>query len=424
MANRFKKWINLPEKYELTAGDTFELFFKGVILAGDPYRYNIRVSCARGAYCRRKFIFTPTSADVGDIPLRLELSDDCGSILDTAEVTLHVTEPAVSPEKDTYVLCVGDSLTSGGVWPSELCRRLTGKDGEPAGLGLERLHFIGGCRGTDNAWYEGYGGWTFGCYNTAHDSAAAFRWVDADHGKTDPDRHSVYTDGTTDWRLEDIQDGKIKLVRCRGSEALAPSGTLTHVRGGENHGDIVYTNLRNGSGNPFWDETEGRVNYASYLRRVGAPAIDYCLILLGWNSSNAEEAAYKTAVRTFLDNMRAEFPQVKFVLMGLQVPSIDGFANYGCSWNYMDKLEFVFRLDGWYRDICREYENCTFVNIAGQFDTEFNMPTVVRPANIRTDVTETVGSNGVHPAKSGYLQIGDAAFRAFNALLNEQNRKN
>ena len=35
-----------------------------------------------------------------------------------------------------------------------------------------------------------------------------------------------------------------------------------------------------------------------------------------------------------------------------------------------------------------------------------------KPANNRTDVTEIIGTNGVHPTINGYYQIADAVYRS------------
>ena len=57
------------------------------------------------------------------------------------------------------------------------------------------------------------------------------------------------------------------------------------------------------------------------------------------------------------------------------------------------------------------------VNVSGQFDTENNMQKGTRPVNTRNSETEIYGTNGVHPATSGYLQIADAAYRAMVKML-------
>ena len=64
MADRYKKWLHVPESYQLVVGDTFELFYRGIILATDPYIYNIDVRCPKGASFRRKFVYTPTEEEI------------------------------------------------------------------------------------------------------------------------------------------------------------------------------------------------------------------------------------------------------------------------------------------------------------------------------------------------------------------------
>jgi len=49
MSNKYKKWIYFPKRYELVVGDTFELFYKGIVSCGDPERFNIKITCKKGA---------------------------------------------------------------------------------------------------------------------------------------------------------------------------------------------------------------------------------------------------------------------------------------------------------------------------------------------------------------------------------------
>ncbi|MBQ4117804.1 MAG: hypothetical protein IJP05_06000, partial [Oscillospiraceae bacterium] len=60
-----------------------------------------------------------------------------------------------------------------------------------------------------------------------------------------------------------------------------------------------------------------------------------------------------------------------------------------------------------------KYKNFVkYVDVAGQFDTDYNMPNTQKAVNNRSSVTETFGTNGVHPSVNGYYQIADAAYRA------------
>jgi hypothetical protein len=51
------------------------------------------------------------------------------------------------------------------------------------------------------------------------------------------------------------------------------------------------------------------------------------------------------------------------------------------------------------------------LDIAGQFDSEHAFPSKPKPVNTRSEVTELIGTNGVHPTINGYLQIADAVYR-------------
>jgi len=418
MGNKYKKWIHMPDEYQLVVGDTFELFYKGIILCGDPSRYNIKIICKKGAYFKRKYMFTPTENDIGVHDLTLELSDDYGQVLDEATVKLVVNPPAKSPDDDLYILTVGDSLSAYAQWAAECQRRVISSEGEPFGIGLDKVHFIGS-RFYNGVYYEGYGGWAFSSYNSANMGTSYFKYVYAKHDKTDVDRHSQYMLGEILWKLEEIEEDRIKLVRVNNFDKPVPDeGVLTHVSGGEHNSDIVYTKTENASGNPFWNIDENRVDFIRYAKHIGAPRIDMCVILLGWNSSTVPENNYKQQVRTFINNLRADFPNCRIVISGLQVPSQNGFGvNYGTSWNYLEKVQYVFNLDRIYKEIAAEYENISSFNLSGQFDTDYGYPTIDRKVNMRVDKIETIQSNGVHPAHDGYMQIADAMFREINGII-------
>ena len=109
---------------------------------------------------------------------------------------------------------------------------------------------------------------------------------------------------------------------------------------------------------------------------------------------------------------------MRVVLMGLQIPSLDGCANnYGAQGVYADwrtLQEYVFSLDEIYAEIAKQYGSVSSINISGQFDTEYCMQTFTVKANSRSLDDVTVQSNGVHPSVFGYYQIADAVYRHFN----------
>jgi lysophospholipase L1-like esterase len=407
--------LSLPAKYELVVGDTFELFYKGLLYANNPYLYNIKVSCSKGSAYSKRYIYTPVVGDIGTHSMVFSVFDDNDVLLDTKTVSLIVKNKAVSPATVKNILNVGDSLTAGGVWVSEAYRRLIGVGGTPAADALTNINFIGSVVGTGGAKFVGYGGWTYTNYNT--NSLPPNYWVTATSGmKTNvASQQSVWVDSNSkQWQLEtiDVPNSKLKFKQYpAGSNNVIPtSGTLTYVSGGGDTANIVYTTATIEAINPFW--IGGKVDFGAYASSIGASSIDHVNVLLGWNSTGDSETKLKSDVRTFINNVRTSYPLCKITLLGLQVPSIDGFGtSYGASWNYMEKLKVVFNFNKWNAEVATEFANVDFINVAGQFDTENNMPTATRAVNVRNVKTEVYGTNGVHPSNEGYLQIADAVYR-------------
>ena len=131
-------------------------------------------------------------------------------------------------------------------------------------------------------------------------------------------------------------------------------------------------------------------------------------------------AAHAKNARTLIRILHSQYPDAKVKVMGIQMPSLDGGTgqNYGANSGYSNWYGLVRSVMGMnlaYQELANEEEfkgYVEFINISGQFDSEYNMPSQSKPVNTRSTSTERVGTNGVHPSTAGYLQIGDAAFRS------------
>lgn len=407
-----KQYINLASDYYITNGDTLELFYRGLLNLGDYKKYNIKIECSAGGYFEKRYIFTPTSSNVGnDYPFTLSLYDDNDKLIESATTTIHCIEKKSNPSNQVNVLCVGDSLTADGQWVTELRRLLIETDG------LANVKFIGTC-GTSPNKYEGYGGWSIECYNSSM-ATNAYMWVNvSSHDKTSADQHSIYVDSNgAKWKIKTIEANRLKMIRTSGSSAIPTSGSLTWESGGDNHSDIVYSSAEQASGNPFWNESTNKNDFVAYANQQGVSTIDYCLILIGWNQSDWNESITKSETNRFINSLQTGFPNCKIILAGLQIPSLDGCGNnYGCDWYWKEKVNFVFNLQKWYEDIASSNDNVIFTQVSGQFDSENNMPMYQRIVNKRNSNKEFFGGNGVHPADSGYLQIADVFYRAFESF--------
>jgi hypothetical protein len=121
--------------------------------------------------------------------------------------------------------------------------------------------------------------------------------------------------------------------------------------------------------------------------------------------------------------MKAAYPNIKIKLMGVQLPSQNGGMgmNYGATGDYSDTYGMTvtaLNMNRAYQDFANHPDFSSFVEFLGvssQFDSENNMPETDAPVNTRSTKTEKRGTNGVHPATEGYLQIADVVYRNFVA---------
>lgn len=429
--------ISLPNVFHAVVGDTLQLFYRGLVEHPYPYLYNIEVKCNIGKNTVRYFEVTPEASHVGDHILRVNVRDHLDNILATATTVLRVHAVGASPEIRKNILCVGDSLTSSGIWCKEALRRLTETDGTPAGLGLSNIRFIG-TKKNGLCGYEGYGGWTWGSYLSAPTATKLGMWVYCSHDKDSTDQHSLWEDASGNiWSMETIETTRIKFTRYQDHTAPMPigTGTLHHYQNATHTADIAYNETVYAEGNPFWDSDEGQVNFRTYCERNGFDRVDYMVTLLSWNAMAASHysgsetmiANHVNNAKTLLRILHGQYPNAKVKMMGIQLPSVTGGTghSYGANSQYSNwygLVRSVMNMNRAYQEMANDDEfkdYVEFINISGQFDSEYNMPRQSKAVNTRSSAMEQVGTNGVHPATEGYYQIGDAIYRALVPELTE-----
>jgi len=346
-----KEYVNvfLADEYELVAGDNFQLFYRGVVQAVNPYDYYIKVTCSKGSAFPRYYEWNPTAENVGRHKLTLQVMDNNGNLLGEDSTTLVVKE-AVEPTKNINILCIGDSLTAGGYWPGEMNRRLIGEGGTPAANSFSNISFVGAKSKTINGYkvnFEGTGGWTWGTFLSEK--------------------------------------------------------------------------------SPLYNPATGEISFKYYCEQNGIETIDCLYTLLTWNGQGtAFKTNYSVSTGHFanaaklIDILHEEYPEATVRCLGIQIPSQNGGMgyNYGANGGYSDSygmLVSAMNYNATLEDFCQQdkYKNYVkYVDVAGQFDTDYNMPNTQKAVNNRSSVTETFGTNGVHPSVNGYYQIADAAYRA------------
>ena len=422
--------LRLPEYYELVVGDNFELFYKGIVLCVNSDLYDFELSFESGKNLgkgyARKYVWTPTAADIGTHVLNIKVRSNEGRVVDEGSVELRVAAVPQSPAEEKVILSLGASMTSGGQWVKEMYRRLTGTGGTPAADGLTNIKLIGS-KGEGDVRYEGYGGWTYTSFSTANKRNDHMILTGNFSDKNDAeDQHSSYVDSNGQvWKIEYVTATEMKII-CSSTSGKLPStasGTLKHQSGGVNTKDIVYTSARQADANPFWDATKGRNNFKAYAEKYGVEKIDEVITLLGWNQTTSTPEAFKETAIKFIDSVLADFPDCHISLIALQVPSRDGFANnYGISWQWFDKVDKAFDFQDVYLEIANspKYKGkVSVISIAGQYDSAYNDIKTTVDVNNRNETDIVIGSNGVHPANTGYMQIADAVYRHMIHRLHE-----
>ena len=422
-----EKLLYLAKNYDLVVGDRFELFYRGVIRSMNPYKYYIHVSSLKGKPYPRYYTYTPLAGEAGDYELTITLYDDFGNQIEQAKTNLHVVE-AVKPNKKMNILCFGDSLTFNGVWPYEGYRRFTQLGGEPEGLGFENtLNLIGTCK-KDEIGFEGYGGWQWKHFVTNEAvSTTSSVWIEVkEHELDENDQHSVWKSNKLNWILESIEKNKLKFKRGTGNYSCLPTigQFFENVEGGVHKENIEVEKYYFEKGNPFYDEEIQGPNFKKYCEANNFEGIDYVYILLTWNGQympyNRDFSHFEPYITAILNRIHLDYPEAKVRLMGIQSPSIDGgiAANYGASGFYSDvfgEVSTAYNYDEYLENLCDrdEYKDyCRYIDTKAQFDVEYNMPSAMVKVNNRNETLERVGTNGVHPTMSGYLQIGDVFYRA------------
>lgn len=426
--------LALAKRYDLVVGDKFEMFYTGIMRSLNPYKYVIHIDCEKGKAYPRYYTLTPNKSDVGNYELTVSLYNDYHELLEQAKTTLHIVE-ACKPSRIINILCFGDSLTVNGVWPSEAYRRFCETGGTPAGLGLGECLNMVGEKYNGKVGYTGFGGWKWSefCTNDFIGISSSV-WVKCHHEFTEHDQESLWESNGKKWYLETIEDNRLKFKRGPGNIGCSPNigKTFTHLEGGIHTSDITVESYQYEETNPFWSEKLQGPSFKEYCERKGFPDLDYVYILLTWNGQYkpfcTDFSHHEKYIRMILDAIKRDYPLCKVGLIGIQSPSVNGgiTANYGCHGFYSDTLGDIYtayNYDMFLEKLteCDEYKTWVrYIDMKAQFDVEHSMPSVDTPVNARSSLTEKLGTNGVHPTMEGYLQIGDAFFRALVSDMKDE----
>lgn len=408
--------IVLPSRIFAVTGTETNLYWKDFIYSNFPIEgLSIDITCNKGAQHKDFYRVTPVDADAGAYDFTINVYFD-GTLLKSASSKLYISSANAANGVSRKVLCVGDSTTSPGTYIAII--------NTDHGSDVFDLTFIG-TQGTAPNNHEGYGGWAISSFATA---GVAFYKFDVTDIVTPPAILSIYTDGTNQFTVREINitegNGYFSAQRTAGSGVPSGSGILTNVSG-EGDTTINFTSVETVPGNPFWDATNSKLDFAGYLADHGFTMAsgDWVIIHLGINDvfGYTDDDSVISSLDGKMINLRNIISNMRSAVSGLRVgicvtippSSQDGFAyNYTTGqtlYRYMRNLKFL------QQRYISEFDNDTdratgnyLIPWNAILDRVNNMQKTLHTVNARnTDDKVTMNTNGVHPAPSGYYQMGD-----------------
>lgn len=401
-------WI--PPKVYVTQGVEGSIYLDG-LTAGDVGDYFWSFSgTSHGSLQEERWVVNSTG-NINPVTVTIRAHNkETGAVVYEKQTQIQGSAESVGASVTRKVQLIGDSLAATGAITQAMLDNASSDV-----MGLELV----GTRGSGLNRHEGRGGWRTDDYATA---GRIYYRFDVTGVVAEPAINSTkYTNNGAEFTVQEVYltGGSGYIVCSVTGGTPAASGTLTRLSGA---GDatIPFSASSAVSGNPFW--VGGALNYSAYLSDNGLATPDVVFIALGVNdvfgqSSDLGAKARAAEQFTWLDNLITSIKSAGVGTVAI-VPVIgpsgsqDGFAaNYGASrtrWR-VKRNNLV-----WNQELIDKYSGLeasgTYIAPAGlNWDTVNNASrAAAAPVNSRSSVMVERLNNGVHPALSGYQQIGDA----------------
>lgn len=445
--------VRLAKQYDLVVGDTFQLYYSGVIKAFTPEKEGIAVRCSKGKEYPRYWEYTPTEGEEGTYTLQMYTRQLDGTIISQGSTKIVVHSKLTNDTTPSNLTCLvfGDSLTSSGSWAAEGLRRIYGATDSdasgPISLGVTNTVTTYGTKtNTVNTFkisHEGYGGWTWNSFLTPErGSDSTTNGIVVTLGTShnydlDTVQKSIWTDNNGKlWELEDFpSDTQIKFNRGEGNSATQKeTATPASLSCGTLSASITPISVVWETTNPFYDEATQSLDFVAHATAHGAGVPDIISCLLTWNggggtldfNQEAKISVHIDRASQLLRKIHEDCPNAKIIVMGIQISSLTGGTgyNYGADGGYADMFSTAFYAFDYNKALEELVTNsefgvyCYYVDTKGQFDTIYNMPFSDVNVNTRNSSRKEMrGTNGVHPSQAGYYQIGDAFYRALTKVI-------
>jgi len=361
----------LPSALYAVPGTELNVYFDNIVQVQDIKSLNFDVDCKFGRQDQDRWRLTPTDGDVGSFPLRIKVYDESSKLLADASTTVFVSPKDSGKGKNISVMLVGASTTESTKYPQELYDLF--KKDEGLDVKFVGTNNKGGSSGIVDkealVRHEGRGGWTWTSYCTIFENPKE--------------------------------------------------------------------NRPNYTSSPFVIKKDGKIvldfkNYCDKNNEGKTP--DYITVFLGINDiagandTNIEVTADNSlkSAEMLINEFRRVAPEAKIGITLIPPPaaSQDAFGeNYKCGlkrWQYRKNQHYYVER------MMRKFggcgsENTSLIPVYVNLDCVNNYPQKEEQVNARNPKKVFRGSNGVHPAQEGYLQIADSFYAWFKFELNKNN---
>lgn len=359
--------LQLPPCIYAVPDVEINVYFDNIVLVPNPDNYVFDVTCPKGRNDQKRWRFTPKASDVGTYKWSVKVIDIDG-VKAEAAMDLIVSPANAGEGKNVSILVVGDSLTNATVYPSRIFDHFK-REGNPKlkMVGSNGPHYK---PQPDGVAHEGWGGWAWNTFISKTNVS----------NPANPKPYDIPS------RFLVIENGK---------------GTL---------------NMQN----YFNQYNEGKApDFITFQLGVND--------VFGANDDNINEKinTILASADILLAAARKDAPNA-IIGVGLVTPgakSQDAFgANYTCGqtrWQYKKNQhalnQAMLKKFADYPD-----KKLFIIPTSLNLDCENNFPVRSEEVNSGNPTKITRQCNGVHPAPTGYNQIGDTYYAWMKYFLSKQ----
>ena len=354
----FQKLV-LPEVIYAVPGVETNIYFENVFFCINPDNFIFDADCPKGRNYQHRWSFIPAENEVGTYPLSLTVIGENGTVA-KGETKIVVAPANAGKGKNISILMVGDSLTDATVYPTRLHALVKGENNP-------QMKMIGSHCGGSRAVapggvaHEGYGGWAWSTFltqfndnSTITDPKKKFyaksKFLVEKNGKPEFDLQS-YVNQYNDGKMPDFITIQLGVNDVFGASDLSIYDTLAGI---EKNMDALI---------------------AAFRKAAPDAVIGVGLVTAG-AKQDAFGANYKNGQTAW------QYKKNSFMLNQLMIQKFQ---------KNQDKKLFLIP---------------TPVNL----DCSNNFPAKTEPVNNGNPSMVLRQSNGVHPAETGYIQMGDTYY--------------